>query len=117
MFTVVLSTKRISASFSKETYDFNKNELKVDYEDCKDLSELSNAVDSKSEEIIRDCNTKEDFKDPDVTQQEFVPKRDCKFLLHTRLNPDEPQVLPLDDVDALRNSYFNTKLPVRYEFC
>lgn len=113
MFTVVLSTKRISASFTKETYDYNESsEISVDYQDSPNKE-----VDLKSDEI-KTFDEEAELKAPDNMtqfdgQQEFVPERDCKFLLYTRLNPDEPQVLSLDDVDSLKSSYFNSKLPVR----
>ncbi|XP_063695876.1 phospholipase A1-like isoform X2 [Culicoides brevitarsis] len=35
-------------------------------------------------------------------------------MLFTRLNPDEADILVLDDIKSVKNSYFNEKLPVRF---
>lgn len=116
MFTVVLSTKRNSATFTKEGYTLKESDNRNDYEETKNLSELENVLDCKSNEI----NNAEEENNPiiisSIVGQEFVPERDCKFQLYTRLNPDDPQILVLDDVEGLKNSYFDSKLPVRYEY-
>lgn len=114
MFTVVLSTKRISASFTKEYYEFNENE--TNYQDCEEKLNENNVV--LKNVTFKDCNTEEIYQEQIITEtgvEEFVPERDCKFLLYTRLNPDYPQIITLDDVDSIKNSYFNSKQPVRYD--
>lgn len=114
MFTVVLSTKRISASFTKESYEFNENE--TNYQDCEEKLNENNVV--LKNVTFKDCNTEEIYQEQIITEtgvEEFVPERDCKFLLYTRLNPDYPQIITLDDVDSIKNSYFNSKQPVRYD--
>lgn len=97
MFTVVLSTKRNSASFIKETESLEESDERNEYQETKDSTEIMNAEQQGGV----------------VVGQEFVPEQDCQFLLYTRLNPDEAQVLALDDVKGLGSSHFNPKLPVR----
>uniref|UniRef100_A0A336LD43 CSON003614 protein n=1 Tax=Culicoides sonorensis TaxID=179676 RepID=A0A336LD43_CULSO len=114
MFSVVLSTKRISASFSKSPDSKNENEFRFNYEDVNsNKNEVTNTVVNVK---IKNNNKVDADERNEVTQirtDEFVPERDCKFLLYTRLNPTEPQLLLLNDVDGLKNSFFNAKNPVR----
>lgn len=97
MFTVVLSTKRNSASFIKEAESLEESDERNEYQETEDSTEIMNAEQQGSV----------------VVGHEFVPEQDCQFLLYTRLNPDEAQVLALDDVKGLGSSHFNPKLPVR----